>query len=56
MLLVLDCAGDIRVADSPGGEKIYSTTIYAPGLHGARFSNSTNFDILKFRKNSEKNS
>jgi hypothetical protein len=25
------------------------------GLHGARFSNSTKIDILKFRKNSEKN-
>jgi hypothetical protein len=25
-----------------------------PGLHGARFSNSTKIDILKFQKNSEK--
>jgi hypothetical protein len=32
------------------------SVVLAPGLHGARFSNSTKFDMLKFQKNSEKNS
>jgi hypothetical protein len=32
------------------------SVVLNPGLHGARFSNSTKIDMLKFRKNSEKNS
>jgi hypothetical protein len=34
----------------------HESVVLDPGLHGARFSNSTKIDMLKFRKNSEKNS
>jgi hypothetical protein len=44
------------VAQSLQSVKEHECVDMAPGLHGARFSNSTKFDIFKFRKNSEKNS